>query len=329
MTDPRPPARRVLPLLLAVLVVLSAAAGGWWLGAARPVPPDELVRADAWQGTQELLAHPSLDAAPEAAGVRADLERQLEALGPAPGDRAASTAWAERSSPAEPGHPGTAGGPGSAGGPGDLADVLSDSGVELAGHTLRAEDPALARVLGAAAASRAVSARQLGGASADPELCAPGPAPAPEPGGTSSPGALLWSALDRAGYALEALAARAGPAPAAGPAVPLLLQAREDVEELLALPAARGVLEAAPELRAGAYVLPGDAVEDPARAAGSAARDVQEAAAHALAHGQPAARCWALLALERAGELRAGLGGEVDALPGVLADDDTRGRGPR
>ncbi|MEX5301070.1 hypothetical protein [Kocuria sabuli] len=321
MTDPRTPARRLLPLLLAVLVVLSAAAGGRWLGAARPVPPDELVRADAWQGTQELLAHPSLGAGPEVAGVRADLERQLEALGPAPGDRAASAARAGRSSPAAPG------GAGSAGGPGDLAGVLSASGMELAGDALRAEEPALARVLGATAASRAVTARQLGGAG--PELCAPGAAGAPGPGGTSSPGALLWSALDRAGYALEALAARAGPAPAAGPAAPLLLQAREDVEELLELPAARGVLAAAPGLRAGAYVLPGDAAESPARAAGAVAQDVQAAAAHALAHGQPADRCWALLALERAGELRAGLGGEVDALPGVLADDDARGRAPR
>ncbi|MEX5300470.1 hypothetical protein RCG67_17045, partial [Kocuria sp. CPCC 205292] len=189
MTNPRTPAPRVLPLLLAVLVVLSAAAGGWWLGAARPVPPDELARADAWQGTQELLAHPSLDAGPETAGVRADLERQLEALGPAPGDRAASAARAERPSPAAPGRSGAPGGPGSTGGPGHLAGVLSDSGVELAGDALRAEEPALARVLGAAAASRAVTARQLGGGAADPELCAPGAAAAPGPGGTSSPGA--------------------------------------------------------------------------------------------------------------------------------------------
>lgn len=329
MTDDRTPAPRVLPLLLAVLVVLSAAAGGWWLGAARPVPPDELVRADAWQSTQELLAHPSLDSVPVAAGVRADLERQLEALGPVPGDRAASAARAEPSSPADPGRPEVAGGPGSTGGPGDLVGVLSESGAELAGDALRAEDPALARVLGAAAASRAVTARQLGGGSADPQLCAPGPAAAPGPGGTSSPGALLWSALDRAGYALEALAARAGPAPAAGPAAPLLLQAREGLEELLELPAARGVLAAAPGLRAGAYVLPGEVAESPARAAGAVAQDVQAAAAHALAHGQPADRCWALLALERAAGLRAGLGGEVDALPGVLADDDARGRAPR
>jgi hypothetical protein len=326
VTDPRTPARRALPLLLAVLVVLCAAAGGWWLGASRPVPPDELVRAAAWQGTQELLAHPALDAGPEAAGVRADLERQLDALGPAPGDRVASAARAEGSSPTDPGRSGAVGRPGGTGEPGDLAGVLSASGVELAGHALRAEDPALARVLGAAAASRTVTARQLGGGSAGPELCAPGAAAAPGPGGTSSPGALLWSALDRAGYALEALAARAGPAPAAAP---LLLKAREDVEELLGLPAARGVLAGAPGLRAGAYVLPGAAAESPARAAGAAAQDVQAAAAHALAHGRPEDRCWALLALERAGELRAGLGGEVDALPGVPAHDDARGGAPR
>ncbi|MUN63624.1 hypothetical protein GMA12_10780 [Kocuria sediminis] len=313
MTDPRTPARRALPPLLAVLVVLLAAVGGWWLGAARPVPPDEVARADAWSRTEALLAHPSLEALEEGAAVRADLDRQLAALGPAPGGRAAHLA------------PADAAGPGAPADTEDLAGALARSAGALARDALDAEDPALARVLGAVAASRATTAGQLGGDAGAPELCTPGADPGS--GATTPAAAALWSALDRAGYTLEALAARAAPAgaPADGP----LRQARADVADLLGAPVARGVLAAEPGLRAGAYVLPGDIAEDPLRGAAAAAGDVQEAAAHALAQGEPATRCWALQALERAGTLRAELGGEVDALPGVLPDDrSTASRAP-
>lgn len=315
MTDPRTPARRVLPplptVLLTVLVVLLAALGGWRLGAARPVPPDEVARADAWSRTETLLRHPSLEDLEEGAAVRADLDRQLAALGPAPATRASAAARAAHPSPSE------AAGPGAPAGTEDLAGALAGSAAALARDALDTEDPALARVLGAAAASRATTAGQLGGAAAVPRLCAPGADRGS--GATTSAAAPLWSALDRAGYALEALAARTGPTGA--PADAALRQARADVADLLEAPVARGVLAAEPGLRAGAYVLPGRLWEDPRRGAGAAAGDVQEAAAHALAQGGPATRCWALRALERAGTLRAEVSGEVDALPGVLPDD--------
>ncbi|MGQ1837234.1 hypothetical protein ACT4S2_02125 [Kocuria turfanensis] len=311
MTDPRTPARRVLPPLLTVLVVLLAAVGGWWLGAARPVPPDEAARADAWSRTEALLRHPSLEALAEGAAVRADLDRQLAALGPAPAARVPAAARAADPSPAE------SAGPGAPADTEDLPGALARSAEALARDALDAEDPALAAVLGATAASRATTAGQLGGEAAVPRLCAPGADPGS--GATTPAAAPLWSALDRAGYALEALAARTGPAGA--PAGAPLRQAREDVARLLEAPVARGVLAAEPGLRAGAYVLPREVAEDPLRGAGAAAGDVQEAAAQALAQGGPATRCWALQALERAGTLRAELGGEVDALPGVLPDD--------
>ncbi|WP_298582362.1 hypothetical protein, partial [uncultured Kocuria sp.] len=167
------------------------------------------------------------------------------------------------------------------------------------------------------------------------QLDGPGP-PVPEgtglcdaaaasaPGGTTAPGAVLWSALDRAGYAFEALAARAGPSPGHPVPAELLARAREDVEDLLAVPAARQVLAGDPGLPAGAYVLPGDVREHPGRVADTAARDVQEAAAHLLARGDAGTRCWALAALEHATGLRAGLTGDVGALPGVVRNDGPR-----
>ncbi|MGX5358961.1 hypothetical protein [Kocuria sp. KH4] len=315
MTDPRPPARRALPplptALLTVLVVLLAAAGGWWLGAARPVPPDEAARAEAWSGTEALLRHPSLGALGEGAAVRADLDRQLTALGPAPAARAAPPSPADASGPATPADAE------------DLAGALARSAADLARDALAAEDPALARVLGAAAASRATTAGRLREDAGMPRLCPPGADPGS--GAADPAAAVLWSALDRAGYALEALAARTGPSGA--PADGALRRAREDVAELLEEPVARGALAAEPGLRAGAYVLPADLVQDPHRGAAVAAGDVQEAAAHALAGGGPATRCWAVHALERAGTLRAELGGEVDALPGVLPDDPSAAPG--
>ncbi|TDL42333.1 hypothetical protein [Kocuria rosea] len=343
MTDPRTPAPRVLPLVLGILLA-TGAAGAWWLDAARPVPPDEVARAEAWRGTAALLAAPAPAPAPAAAwaDVRADLARQLEALGPAPDDRTSAAARARRPSPAG----GTDGV--STGDAGDAAEsgatasaALRTTATALAGDALAAEDPALTRVLAAAAVSRATAARQL----AAPEVPVPQvPAPAgadlcdaagdPAPDGTAAPGAVLWSALDRAGYAFEALAARTGTAPdAAAPdgaapagAVPaeLAARARADVEELLGSPSARRVLAADPGLPAGAYVLPEDVREHPGRVADTAARDVQEAAAHVLARGDAGDRCWALVALERATGLRAGLTGEVDALPGVVRDDPPR-----
>ncbi|MEX5259491.1 hypothetical protein [Kocuria sp. CPCC 205263] len=340
MTDPRTPAPRVLPLVLGVLLA-TGAAGAWWLDAARPVPPDEVARAEAWRGTEALLAAPAPAPAPAAAwaDVRADLARQLEALGPAPDDRTSAAARDGRPSPA--------GGTGT-GGAGDAAEsgvtafaALRTTATALAGDALAAEDPALARVLAAAAVSRATAAQHLAAA----QLAAPQvPAPAgadlcdaagdPAPGGRTAPGAVLWSALDRAGYAFEALAARTGTVPdgvapdgaAPAGAVPAELadRARADVEELLGSPSARRVLAADPGLPAGAYVLPEDVREHPGRVADTAARDVQEAAAHVLARGDAGDRCWALVALERATGLRAGLTGEVDALPGVVRDDPPR-----
>lgn len=344
MTDPRTPVPRVLPLVLGVLLA-TGASGAWWLDSARPVPPDEVARAEAWRGTEALLAAPAPAPAAAWADVRADLARQLEALGPAPDDRTSAAARAGRPSPAG----GTGGvSPGDAGDAGDAAEpgatasaVLRTTATALAGDALAAEDPALARVLAAAAVSRATAARQL----AVPQGPAPQvPAPAgadlcdaagdPAPGGTTAPGAVLWSALDRAGYAFEALAARTGTAAdAAAPdvaapagAVPaeLAARARADVEELLGSPSARRVLAADPGLPAGAYVLPEDVREHPGRVADTAARDVQDAAAHVLARGDAGDRCWALVALERATGLRAALTGEVDALPGVVRDDPPR-----
>ncbi len=320
MTDPRAPAHRVLPLLLGVLLA-TGTAGAWWLDSARPVPRDEVVRADAWLRTEALLEAPSPEPVPAAPweDVRADLARQLEALGPAPDDRTSAAARAQRPSPAD----GT-----DAVGTG--ATALRTTATALAGDALAAQDPALARVLAAAAVSRATAARQLDGvpAPAGADLCDVGGDPGP--GGTTAPGAVLWSALDRAGYAFEALAARAGTAPdgAGSPAgaVPaeLAARARGDVEELLEVPAAGRVLAADPGLPAGAYVLPDDVRAHPGRVADTAARDVQDAAAHVLARGEPGARCWALVALERATGLRAGLTGEVGALPGVVRDDPPR-----
>ncbi|MEX5255725.1 hypothetical protein [Kocuria arenosa] len=330
MTDPRAPAHRVLPLLLGVLLA-TGTAGAWWLDSARPVPPDEVVRADAWLRTEALLEVPSPDPVPAAPweDVRADLARQLEALGPAPDDRTSAAARAQRPSPA--------GGTDAVGGGGSVAaapTALRTTATVLAGDALAAEDPALARVLAAAAVSRVTAARQLDGspAPAGDDLCDVGGDPAP--GGTTAPGAVLWSALDRAGYAFEALAARAGTAPdggappAAAPAgaVPaeLAARARGDVEELLEVPVAGRVLAADPGLPAGAYVLADDVRARPGRVADTAARDVQDAAAHVLGRGEPGARCWALVALERATGLRAGLTGEVGALPGVVRDDPPR-----
>ncbi|MEX5235937.1 hypothetical protein [Kocuria arenosa] len=327
MTDPRAPAHRVLPLLLGVLLA-TGTAGAWWLDSARPVPEDEVVRADAWLRTEALLEAPFPDPVPAAPweDVRADLARQLEALGPAPDDRTSAAARAQRPSPSD----GTdAGGAGAA-----AATALRTTATVLAGDALAAEDPALARVLAAAAVSRVTAARQLDGspAPAGADLCDVGGEPAP--GGTTDPGAVLWSALDRAGYAFEALAALAGTAPdgaappAAAPAgavpVELTARARGDVEDLLEVPAAGRVLAEDPGLPAGAYVLPDDVRAHPGRVADTAARDVQDAAAHVLARGEPGARCWALVALERATGLRAGLTGEVGALPGVVRDDPPR-----
>jgi hypothetical protein len=333
VTDPRTPAPRVLPLVLGVLLA-TGAAGAWWLDSARPVFPDEVARAEAWRGTEALLAAPAPAPTAAWADVRADLAQQLEALGPVPDDRTSAAARAGRPSPAG----GTGGvSPGDAGESGATASAaLRTTATALTGDALAAEDPALARVLAAAAVSRATAARQLVApqvpAPAGADLC--DAAGDPAPGGTTAPGAVLWSALDRAGYAFEALAARTGTAPdAAAPdgavpagAVPaeLAARARADVEELLGSPSARRVLAADPGLPAGAYVLPEDVREHPGRVADTAAQDVQEAAAHVLARGDAGDRCWALVALERATGLRAGLTGEVDALPGVVRDDPPR-----
>lgn len=315
MTDSRPTSSRALPLLLGVLLV-TGAAGAWWLDSARPVPADEVVRADAWLRTEAMLGTPSPDPAVRRSDVRADLARQLEALGPAPDDRARAAARAQRPSVPNPPDTRDAGATASA--------ALRTSAATLAEDALTAEDPALARVLAAAAVSRETAARQLD-ASGPPapdgtDLC--DTAGVPAPGGTTASGAVLWSALDRAGYAFEALAARAGESPSGS--AELLARGREDVEDLLEAPSARQVLAADPGLPAGAYVLPGDARAHPARVAGTAARDVQEAAAHVLARGDDGMRCWALVALERATGLRAGLTGDVDALPGVVRDDPPR-----
>ncbi|MFE7631345.1 hypothetical protein [Kocuria sp. NPDC057446] len=326
MTVPRPPVHRVLPLLLGILLV-SGAAGAWWLDTARPVPPDELVRAEAWLVTEALLGTPG--PAAERTDVRADLDRQLEALGPAPDDRARAAVGDPGPSPAD-GAPadGEADGDtlGDAGAP--SAAALRTTAMALAEDALAAEDPALARVLAAAAVSRSAAARQLEGgtAPAGADLCDATAGPA---GGAGETGAVLWSALDRAGYSFEALAARAGsaaqePGPDGAAVAAAAERGVEDVEELLGAPAARPVLEAAPGLAAGAYVLPADVREHPGRAADAAARDVQDAAAHVLARGDAGSRCWALVALERATGLRAGLTGEVGALPGVLRDDPPR-----
>lgn len=326
MTVLRTPAGRVLPVLLGLLLA-TGAAGAWWLDGARPVPPDEVVRADAWLRTEAVLDGSSLGSAPAAsrAALRADLARQLEALGPAPGERERAAVREQRPSPAASGEPGPS-----------ASAVLRVSAAALADDALAAEDPALARVLAAAAASRATSARQLDGPAGPvgAPLCDPGADAAPgasaapgaetAPGGTAVPGTVLWSALDRTGYLFEALAARSGTAPPGGIPAELLEQGREDVEELLEVPAARQVLGTAPGLPAGAYVLPGDATEHPGRAADTAARDVQESAAHVLGRGDAGARCWAVVALERATGLRAALTGEVEALPGVVREDTTR-----
>ncbi|MEX5300041.1 hypothetical protein RCG67_14820 [Kocuria sp. CPCC 205292] len=316
MTDPRTTASRALPLLLGVLLV-TGGAGAWWLESARPVPPDEVARADAWLRTRAVLAVPSPGPVPadRRGDVRADLARQLEALGPAPDDRTSAAARARHPSPADV-----------VDADGTASTALRTTATALARDALTAEDPALARVLGAAAVSRATAARQLDG---------PGPpapdggalcdaAAAPAPGAPAAPGAVLWSALDRAGYAFEALAARTGAS--AGGSVPdgLPARGREDVEDLLELPAARQVLAADPGLPAGAYVLPGDLRAHPGRVAETAVRDVQEAAAHVLARGDAGTRCWALVALERATGLQAELTGDVEALPGVLRDPGPR-----
>ncbi|MFI7744645.1 hypothetical protein [Kocuria rhizosphaericola] len=311
MTDSRTPSPRALPLLLGVLLV-TGATGAWWLDSARPVPPDEVVRADAWLRTEAMLGTPVPGPAPaeRLADVRADLTRQLEALGPAPDDRTSAAARARHPSPADARDPGTT-----------ASGALRTTATALAEDALTAEDPALARVLAAAAVSRETAARQLDG----PEPPAPDgtdlcdAAGEPAPGGTTAPGAVLWSALDRAGYAFEALAARAGALPPGS--AELLARGRQDVEDLLEAPSARQVLAAEPGLPAGAYVLPGDVREHPGRVAATAARDVQEAAAHVLARGDAGTRCWALVALERATGLRAGLTGDVDALPGVVRDE--------
>ncbi len=314
VTDPRTPAAsRVLPMLLGVLLLgvllLSGVAGAWWQDPGRPVPADEVVRADAWLRTEALLGSPS--AGPEPAvrreDVRADLARQLEALGPAPDERTRAAARERRPAPGA-----------SAGSTPPAA--LRSTAVVLAQDALTAQDPALARVLAAAAVSRTTASRQPvppgAAAPAGAALCEV-PAEAP-PGGAGAPAAVLWSALDRAGYAAEALAARtAGPA---GDDVPAGLpdRVREDVEDLLELPTARHVRAAEPGLRAGAYVLPDGVREHPGRTAGTVAGDVQAAAAHVLARGDTGARCWAVLALERATGWRAELTGDVDALPGVV-----------
>ncbi|MFF0988956.1 hypothetical protein [Kocuria nitroreducens] len=315
MTHPRSPAHRALPLLLGILLA-TGTAGAWWLDSARPVPPDDIVRADAWLRTEALLEAPSPRPASVAAWeeVREDLARQLEALGPEPDDRTSAAARAQRPFPADGTDAGDA-----------ASTALRTTTTALAEDALAAEDPALARVLAAAAVSRATAARQLDGtpAPAGADLCDAGGDPVP--GGATAPGALLWSALDRAGYAFEALAARSGTAPdggASAAAVPA--GAREDVQELLEVPSARRVLAADPGLPAGAYVLPDDLRERPGRVADTAARDVQDAAAHVLARGDAGTRCWALVALQRATALRAGLTGEIDALPGVARDDPPR-----
>lgn len=321
MTQRRTPARWALPAVLALLLG-SGAAGGWWLEAGRPVPADELARADAWRRTEALLGGPSLAAldAEQQAAVREDLRRQLEALAPAPGDRAAAAAREQR--------------PGAPAGP--APEVLAASARTLADDALAVADPALARVLAAAAASRATTARQLAGRPAAPPpsdaLCAPDESTADEgatDGGATDRGGLaagtvLWSALDRAGYAFEALSARAELAPAGSPSAAALDDAAARTRRLLADPVARGVLAAEPGLPAGAYVLPDGAAEHPGAAAATAAADVQAAAAHVLGHAGAGTRCWALAALEQAGGVRAGLTGEVDALPGIAGD----GAGP-
>ncbi|HST72591.1 MAG TPA: hypothetical protein VLK55_09065 [Kocuria rosea] len=327
MTQRRTPARWALPAVLALLLG-SGAAGGWWLEAGRPVPADELARADAWRRTEALLGAPSLAAldAEQQAAVREDLRRQLEALAPAPGDRAAAAAREQR--------------PGAPAGP--APEVLAASARTLADDALAVADPALARVLAAAAASRATTARQLAGRPAAPPpsgaLCAPDESTADEKStadegatdggatdrGRPAAGTVLWSALDRAGYAFEALSARAELAPAGSPSAAALDDAAARTRRLLAGPVARGVLAAEPGLPAGAYVLPDGAAEHPGAAAATAAADVQAAAAHVLGHAGAGTRCWALAALEQAGGVRAGLTGEVDALPGIAGD----GAGP-
>lgn len=315
MTDPRTRARRarpLLPVVLPALLLAVLAAGGWWLAAGRPVAPDELARADAWLRTEALLASPSVAAREDGVALRADLARQLEAFGPAPGDRARTAVRAQRPSPAGSAEAASGGASGT-----PAAAALVSSATVLAEDALAVRDPALARVLAAAAASRAATAQQQDGAQGphEPQPCPPASAPA----GEHAAGAVLWSALDRAGYALEALSARAELAPA--PPAELLERTRQDVGRLLEHPAARDVLAAEPGLRAGAYVLPGDAAERPGRAAETAVTDVQAAAAHAVAHGDGTTACWALSALQRAGAWQSALTGEVDALPGVARDD--------
>ncbi|MEX5295211.1 hypothetical protein QYM41_08010 [Kocuria sp. CPCC 205268] len=315
MTDPRTPASsRVLPVLLGVLL-LTGIAGAWWQDPGRPVPADEVVRADAWLRTEALLGSPSPGPEPAVRreDVRADLARQLEALGPAPDERTRDAARERRPAPGA-----------SAGDAGSTPPAaLSSTAAVLAQDAMSAQDPALARVLAAAAVSRTTASRQpvpTGAAAPAGDALCEVPAEAP-PGGAGAPAAVLWSALDRAGYAAEALAARtAGPA---GDDVPAGLpdRVREDVEDLLELPTARHVLAAEPGLRAGAYVLPDGVREHPGRTAGTVAGDVQAAAAHVLARGDAGARCWAVLALERATGWRAELTGDVDALPGVVPGD--------
>lgn len=310
MDQPVPHSRRPRPAVVAAaLLALLLAAGlaaGWWPGTGRPVPAAETARARAWQGTDELLAAPTLGDAAADERLRADLRAQREAFGPAPDERAAAAADRLRSPARAPG-PATGAAPGGAGAPA----LLAASARELAGDALTVPEPATARVLGSAAAARAVGAAHPAGGTPAP-LCDPGG----EAGDGTGPAAVLWSALDRAVYALPALAAR-GTGPDGAPAVPE--DAADGLRELLAVPPARAAVAADPGLRAGAYVLPRGWAQDPA-AAVAVAEDVQAAAAHVLGRGGTAQRCWALESLRRAAGLEAGLTGAVDALPGIVRE---------
>ncbi|MCD1145089.1 hypothetical protein LQU92_07555 [Kocuria sp. LUK] len=313
MDQPVPRSRRPRPAaVVAALLALLLAAGlaaGWWLASGRPVPAAETARARAWQGTGELLDAPALGAPAVDERLRADLRAQREAFGPAPDERAAAAADRLRSPAPAPG-PGT----GSAGAPAGAAALLAASARDLAGDALTVPEPATARVLGSAAAARAVGAAHTAGGPAAP-LCDPG---GDDDGDGTAPAAVLWSALDRAVYALPALAAR-GTAPDGAPAVPAGVA--DGLQELLEAPPARAAVAADPGLRAGAYVLPRGWAQDPAAAAVTVAEDVQAAAAHVLGRGGTAQRCWALESLRRAAGLEAGLTGAVDALPGIVRED--------
>ncbi|ALU39759.1 hypothetical protein AS188_08345 [Kocuria flava] len=315
MDHPVPRSRRPRPAaVVAALLALLLAAGlaaGWWLGSGRPVPAAETARARAWQGTDELLDAPALGTPAADERLRADLRTQREAFGPAPDERAAAAADRPRS-PAPAPRPDTGSAPGGAGAPAGAAGLLAASARDLAGDALTVPEPATARVLGSAAAARAVGAAHTAGGPAAP-LCDPG-----RDGDGTGPAAVLWSALDRAVYALPALAAR-GTGPDGAPAVPV--GAADGLRELLAVPPARAAVAADPGLRAGAYVLPPGWAQDPAAAAVAVAEDVQAAAAHVLGRGGTAQRCWALESLRRAAGLEAGLTGAVDALPGIVRED--------